>query len=35
MTWGDSHEVLSRSNPVPGFKGGTVRQTAARKMEKI
>ena len=28
-------EVLSSSNPVPGFQGGTVRHTAVTKMEKI
>jgi hypothetical protein len=28
-------EVLSSSNPVPGFQGGTVRHTAVTKIEKI
>ena len=28
-------EVLSSSNPVPGFQGGTVRHTAVTNMEKI
>jgi hypothetical protein len=27
-------EVVSSSNPVPGFQGGTVRHTAVTKMKK-